>query len=173
MDKCFSIPLKPADYKSYGALVTRRTLSQLKALYVDQAAVERLLEDGDPTVYEVYELPYPNDETDLLANITVLHPGQVGDEFFMTKGHFHGEPDTAEAVIGIAGRGEMLIQHRGGELRSLLVAEGYISYSPGGWGHRVINSGDEELVFFAVSGANIRHDYETAARLNFKAPEQA
>ncbi|WP_135552630.1 glucose-6-phosphate isomerase family protein [Paenibacillus cymbidii] len=164
----FAIGLTPADYEKHGALVTRRTLSQLQALYTDREAVERQLAEGDPVVYEVYELPHPNDETDLLVNITVLYPGKVGEEPFMTKGHFHAEPDTAEAVIGLSGSGEMLIQRRNGELRRLVVAEGKISYAGGGWSHRVINTGDVPLVFFAVSGANIVHDYDTAARLNFK-----
>jgi len=168
MEKLFSIPLLPQDYEQYGALKTVRRLSQMSTLYSDQAAVERLLQDGDPIVYEVYELPHPNDETDLLANITVLYPGRVGDEPYMTKGHFHKEPDTAEAVIGISGSGELLVQNREGELRSLPVEAGRISYAGGGWGHRVVNTGTEKLVFFAVSGANIVHDYETAARLNFK-----
>ncbi|MFC5653274.1 glucose-6-phosphate isomerase family protein [Paenibacillus solisilvae] len=168
MEKLFSIPLLPADYETYGALKTVRRLSQMKSLYADQEAADRLLENGDPVIYEVYELPHPNDETDLLVNITVLYPGYVGDEPYMTKGHFHREPDTAEAVIGLSGEGELLVQNREGELRSLKVAAGRISYAGGGWAHRVVNTGSENLVFFAVSGANIVHDYETAAELNFK-----
>ncbi|WP_167577634.1 glucose-6-phosphate isomerase family protein [Ammoniphilus sp. YIM 78166] len=168
MEKLFSIPLLPMDYEKYGALKTRRVLSQMKGLYLDQEAVEKQLAIEDPVIYEVYELPHPNDETDLLANITVLYPGKIGDEFYMTKGHFHLEPDTAEAVIGIAGSGEMLVQNREGVLKSLAVLPGYISYAGGGWGHRVVNTGTEQLVFFAVSGANIIHDYDTAAKLNFK-----
>jgi glucose-6-phosphate isomerase len=140
----------------------------MKALFLDQEAVNERLQQEDPVIYEVYELPHPNDETDLLVNITVLFAGKIGDEHYMTKGHFHREPDTAEAVIGIAGKGEMVVQNREGQLRSLAVLPGYISYAGGGWGHRVINTGEEQLVFFAVSGANIVHDYETAQRLNFK-----
>ncbi|WP_276356933.1 glucose-6-phosphate isomerase family protein [Cohnella caldifontis] len=168
MEKLFSIPLLPVEYERYGALKTVRTLSQMRTLYSDQDSVDRILESGDPVIYEVYELPHPNDETDLLANVTVLYPGRVGREPYMTKGHFHAEPDTAEAVIGISGSGEMLVQNRAGELRSLPVMAGHIAYAGGGWGHRVVNTGTEKLVFFAVSGANIVHDYETAARLNFK-----
>lgn len=169
MDKLFAIPLLPHDYAAHGALKTSRTLSQMKTLFTDTDAVERMLAVDDPVLYDVYELPHPNDETDLLVNITVLYAGRVGDDFYMTKGHFHREPDTAEAVIGISGGGEMLVQNRAGVLKRLPVLPGYISYAGGGWGHRVINTGTDKLVFFAVSGANIVHDYETAARLNFKA----
>jgi glucose-6-phosphate isomerase len=168
MEKLFSIPLLPMEYERYGALKTVRMLSQIKFLYADQDAVNRILVTSDPVVYEVYELPHPNDDTDLLVNITVLYPGLVGSEPYMTKGHFHAEPDTAEAVIGISGSGDLLVQNRSGELRNLPVSAGRISYAGGGWGHRVVNTGTDKLVFFAVSGANIAHDYETSARLNFK-----
>ncbi|MDI4645137.1 M81 family metallopeptidase [Cohnella hashimotonis] len=163
----FAIPFSPAGYEKYGAHVTRRRLSQLRHLYGDPVAVDQILAREDPVVYEVYEMPYPYRETDLLINITVLYPGRVGGEPYMTKGHFHAEPDTAEAVIGLEGDGEMLLQRRDGELRKVPVSEGTISYAGGGWAHRVVNTGSRPLVFFAVSGANIVHDYETAERLNF------
>lgn len=164
----FAIPFSPVGYLQAGAHVIRRRLSQLRHLYEDAAAVEQLLADGDPVVYEVYEMPYPYRATDLLINITVLYPGRVGAQWHMTKGHFHAEPDTAEAVIGLSGSGEMLLQRRDGELRRVPVGQGLISYAGGGWAHRVVNTGSRPLVFFAVSGADILHDYETAERLNFR-----
>lgn len=164
----FAIPFSPAGYEKYGAHVIRRRLSQLRHLYGDSEAVDQILAHEDPVVYEVYEMPYPYRETDLLINITVLYPGYVGSEPYMTKGHFHAEPDTAEAVIGMGGEGEMLLQRRDGELRRVPVCERTISYAGGGWAHRVVNTGVRPLVFFAVSGANIVHDYETAERLNFR-----
>lgn len=167
-DKLFAIPLTPLDYKAQGALVTVRSLSQMKPLYRDAAAVDDILLRDDPVIYEVYEMPHPSDETDLLVNITVLYPGEVGGEPYMTKGHFHRAPDTAEAVIGLEGEGELLVQKRDGTLRRLPVKPGMISYAGGGWAHRVINTGSEKLVFLAISGANIDHDYETAANLNFR-----
>jgi glucose-6-phosphate isomerase len=164
----FAVPLTPAEYERFGALVTKRTLSQMRSLYADQAAVEDRLAREDPIIYEVYELPHPYDETDLLVNITCLYPGRVGDEYYMTKGHFHARPDSAEAVIGLSGEGELVVQNRAGEVRKLSVRPGQISYAGGGWGHRDINTGNDPLVFLAISGANIVHDYETAARLNFR-----
>jgi glucose-6-phosphate isomerase len=167
-DKCFSIQLTVADYTTQGALKTVRRLSQMKTLYSDQAAVESILLQGDPVIYEVYELPHPNDESDLLVNITVLYPGRVGSENYMTKGHFHREPDTAEAVIGLDGEGELVVQKRDGTLRIMPVNPGRVSYAGGGWAHRVINTGENNLRFLAISGANIDHDYEMSSVLNFK-----
>ncbi|THF72909.1 M81 family metallopeptidase [Cohnella fermenti] len=164
----FAIPFDPAGYARNGAKVIKRRLSQLRHLYSDKAAVDLLLGNEDPVVYEVYEMPHPYAPTDLLINLTVLFPGQAGGEPYMTKGHFHAEPDTAEAVIGLEGEGEMLLQRRDGELRKVPVRQGWISYAGGGWAHRVVNTGNKPLVFFAVSGANIVHDYETAERLNFR-----
>ncbi|WP_274362036.1 glucose-6-phosphate isomerase family protein [Paenibacillus thermotolerans] len=168
INRCFSIPLTVQGYADQGALVTVRKLSQMRDLFSDPKAVADLLEHDDPVIYEVYELPHPNDASDLLVNITVLYPGFVGGERYMTKGHFHRNPDTAEAVIGLEGEGELIVQQRDGVLQRLPVGPGRISYAGGGWGHRVINTGGQKLAFLSVSGANIEHDYETSAILNFK-----
>ncbi|MBS4219000.1 glucose-6-phosphate isomerase [Bacillus sp. FJAT-49711] len=164
----FATFLSSNAYLDLGAKKHVRRLSQLKDIYTDKDVIGTILKREDPVIYEVYEMPQPFTETDLLVNITVLHPGKVGEELYMTKGHFHEEPDTAEVVIGLQGSGVLLLQNREGVLEEKPVMKDWISYSAGGWAHRVVNMGTEDLVFLAISGANIIHDYETAARLNFK-----
>ena len=78
------------------------------------------------------------------------------------------QSDTAEAVFGLQDEGELLLQCREGAVQSLPASPGRISYAGGGWAHRVVNTSDQELHFLAISGANIDHDYETSAALNFK-----
>lgn len=166
--KNFTSELSVGAYLKAGANKTVRTLSQLKDLYSNREEVNRILENEDPVLYEVFEMPPSPKETDLLVNITVLHAGVVGEEPFMTKGHFHQDPDTGEVVIGLKGSGILLLQNRKGEIQEFPVEEGKVSYAAGGWGHRVINTGKEDLHFLAISGANMIHDYETAVKLNFK-----
>ncbi len=54
---------------------------------------------AETTVYEVYELEGPHCTN--LA-ITVIKPGKVGDEYYMTLGHFHEW--RAAARLSAAGR---------------------------------------------------------------------
>src|SRR6185437_800978 len=67
-----------------------KRLSELRGFYQDGAALERAVAaDGDPVAYEVIE--YRKAESDLAFGTTIMWPGRVGREFFMTRGHlrFH------------------------------------------------------------------------------------
>ena len=93
----------------YGQRIERR-LSHMRGMYQDTAETEAILERDDPIIYEVYTVDVPEKEGQLLHCLTVLHPGQVGDEYYMTKGHFHVVMNTAEIYLGLEGRGYILMQ---------------------------------------------------------------
>ncbi|MDE8722618.1 glucose-6-phosphate isomerase family protein, partial [Alistipes putredinis] len=78
------------------AETTKRYLSQMKDMYYDADAVNEVLKSGDPLVYEFHELGCPERAGDLAFGTTILYPGIIGNEYFMTKGHFHTILDTAE-----------------------------------------------------------------------------
>jgi glucose-6-phosphate isomerase len=44
---------------------------------------------------------------------------------------------------------------------------GCISYIPGEWAHRTINTGDTPLVLFAIWPIDAGHDYESVERYGF------
>lgn len=62
---------------------------------------------GDQLAYEVEVcFPVPEGTTGgLFFGITKLQPGQVGEEYFMTRGHFHAQSDRGEFHWGIRGEG--------------------------------------------------------------------
>src|SRR4030042_6027634 len=66
-----------------------RKLSSMKGQYADIKAYEEMLLKDDCLLYEVYEKLVPELEGELLQGMSIVHPGKVGIEFFMTKGHFH------------------------------------------------------------------------------------
>ena len=86
----------PSEYDNH----IKRTLRAMKGQYLDQAAVDRLLAQGDPLLYEVYEFQRPEVAGELPHGVSVVHPGKVGDEYFMTKGHFHTVLETGEIYYG-------------------------------------------------------------------------
>ena len=75
---------------------TRRYLSQFPDFFSDREAARTILETEDPLIYEVQDMLPPSHPGDLAFGITRLYPGKIGKEYYMTKGHFHVIPDTAE-----------------------------------------------------------------------------
>ena len=92
-----------------------RRLSAMKGQFSDQQAYETLLEREDAQVYEVYEIPRPEVAGELRHGVSVVHPGKVGEEFFMTKGHFHAELETAEVYYCLQGEGMMIMETAEGD----------------------------------------------------------
>ena len=74
----------------------QRRLSDMASMYADQEAAQKALQNGDPLIYEVRQYDVPNDNGQLLVVTSVIHPGKIGDEYYMTKGHYHARRDTAE-----------------------------------------------------------------------------
>lgn len=140
---------------------TYRTLSQMKSMYQDQEAVKEILEKEDPVIYEFYELGCPEREGDLAFGTTIIHSGKIGNEYYMTKGHFHNILDTAEVYYALRGQGFMMMENLAGDWMAEPLEPGKVTYVPRGYAHRTINTGEEDLVAFFVFGADAGHDYGT------------
>ncbi len=146
--------------------ITRR-LSDMAGFYRDQDAYAAMLARGDPMIYEVVEAPVPEAQGHVRCGMTILHPGRVGDEYFMTKGHFHEKPGTGEVYYGLSGSGMMLLQTHQGDWRALPIEPGTLAYVPPYWGHRSVNTGTEPLVLFFAYPGDAGHDYDTIAAGGF------
>jgi glucose-6-phosphate isomerase len=105
----------------------------------------------------------------LFFGCTFLQPGTVGDEYFMTKGHFHSTIDTAEFYWGIRGEGILLLMGEDRSIRAERVVPGSLHYIPGCIAHRMVNVGNEVLSFGACWPSNAGHNYETIKRKGFSA----
>ena len=140
---------------------TKRPISKMKGMYLDDAALDKLVEGGDPLVYEFFELKIPNAASDLLFGTSIVYPGKVGNEYFMTKGHFHEVLETAEVYYTLSGEGYMLMETPEGETSAMPLEPGKAVYVPPRWAHRSINTGNEPLVTFFVFRADAGHDYGT------------
>ncbi len=147
--------------KSGKAQPTCRHLSNMITQFADADAARTLVAEGDPLLYEFYGLDLPAEDGALQFGTTILYPGKVGDEYFMTKGHFHTLLDTAEVYYGLSGHGMMMMETPEGEVMCLEVHPGDALYVPGRWAHRSINTGDQPLIMFFVYRADAGHDYGT------------
>ena len=147
----------------------KRYLSAMKGQYRDQAAYENLLAESDPLLYEVYELQRPTVSGELLHGISIVHPGKVGDEFNMTKGHFHEVLETAEIYTCLKGQGFMVMETPEGEWAVEALYPGRVLYVLPRWAHRSVNSGaDEDLITFFVYPGHAGHDYGTIEAQGFR-----
>jgi glucose-6-phosphate isomerase len=151
-----------------GTAVTQRHLSHLQNVFADEAAYQQALAADDPVIYRVYSVEPGTGDGDLQYGIGVLMPGKIGDEYYMTKGHYHEWRDAAEVYIGLRGEGMMLLEDEAtGDTRLVSFCANQIVYVPGHTAHRTLNIGDEPLVYIGVYPAKAGHDYGAIADRNF------
>lgn len=150
-----------------GAERWTRYLSDMKGMYCDQTAVQEKLQSDDPLIYEVYEDPVPKEEGQLLQVTSIVYPGKIGNEYYMTKGHYHEKRDTAEIYLCLSGTGYLLTKTEEGNADHLKMEPGISTYIPPYWAHRTVNIGDKPLVFYGVYPGNAGHDYGSIEELGF------
>lgn len=164
----FILPLPELIPTHYDHHLQRR-LSDLRGQFQDQNAYAAMLAKEDTLLYEVYEIQRPHAVGELLSGISVVHPGKVGREFFMTKGHFHAVIDTAEVYLCLKGEGFMVMENPEGDCQVEALSPGKVLYVPPRWAHRSVCSGrQEDLVTFFVYPGNSGHDYGTIEAHGFR-----
>jgi len=105
----------------------------------------------------------------LYFGITNLYHGLVGDEYFMTKGHFHANMDTAEFYWGIEGEGVLILMDEKGNIKGERMFPGSLHYINARMAHRVANVSDATLSFGACWPSNAGHNYGLIEQNGFTA----
>jgi glucose-6-phosphate isomerase len=147
----------------------RRTLSSMRGQYADEQAYEEMLARGDELLYEVYEVKRPETSNELITGMSIVHPGKVGDEYFMTKGHFHAELECAEIYHCLAGEGVMVMENPEGEWSVAELRPGTVLYVAPRWAHRSVNTRpDTDLITFFAYPGHAGHDYGSIEKQGFR-----
>ena len=137
-----------------------RRASVMRGYYKDEQALVRLIEDhDDPVHYETFEPHLPEEYGHLIYGLSKLWPGRVGDECFMTKGHYHTIVETGEIYLCLQGEGYMLMKTQDGQCRAEKMTRGGMVYVPPYWAHRSVNTGDGPLTTLFVYPADAGHNY--------------
>ncbi len=111
----------------------------------------------------------PENSGDIAYGTSMVYPGKIGDEYFMTKGHFHTILDTAEVYHCLGGHGYLLMESPEGDCEAREMTPGVAVYVPGRYAHRSINvSPTEKLVTFFAFRADAGHDYGTIESKGFR-----
>src|SRR6478672_8615568 len=125
----------------------QKTIQDLAGVYFDQAAFEDLQKtQGSRVAYEVYEFRPNTNAGDLIFGTSILYPGKVGNEYYMTRGHIHAQGDRPEIYYCQNGRGVMLMENLDGEINAVELNPNDVVYVPPYWIHRSVNVGPTSLV---------------------------
>ena len=146
-----------------------KKLADLKGIFFDRAALALL--DPDKEIYRVrwWAPVSPGDEGGLFWGVTILQPGKVGDEYFMTHGHFHANRTRAEFYTPVRGKGLLLRMDEQRRTWGEEMAPGTLHAISGRHAHRVVNVGDEPLIFWACWGSDAGYDYAVIRERGFGA----
>ena len=92
-----------------GVCKVSRKIADLKGIFADVEAFEKM--PRNQLAYEVSSFLPEKEGTPggLYFGITYLYPGKVGNEYMMTKGHYHANIDRAEYYWGLEGEGMLIL----------------------------------------------------------------
>ena len=146
---------------------TSKTIAQMGHVFLDQNA--RSLIDPATVVYVVEAWrPVPEGtEGGLYWGNTTVFPGVVGEEYFMTRGHFHLQRDRSEYYSTISGTGMLVLmdEQRRGSVQPM--EPGTTHYIPARSAHRVVNTGETPLTVLACWPSDAGHDYTAIDEYGF------
>jgi glucose-6-phosphate isomerase len=146
-----------------------KTLGELPGLFRDESARQRL--DPETLVYRVqlWQPVHAGTEGGLFWGTTIVEPGKVGAEYFMTHGHFHHIRNRGEYYATVQGEGALILMPEGGQARQEIMSLGTLHYIPGNTAHRVANTGKTQLVFLASWPSDAGYDYDLIRHSGFGA----
>jgi glucose-6-phosphate isomerase len=148
-------------------LRTVKRIRDLDGIFRNTEALRSI--DPDLIVYSVEweEKPLQGTEGGLFWGSTTIEPGQVGDEYFMTRGHFHAKRDRCEYYTTVQGTGMLVLMNETREGRVEIMSPGSLHYIPGYTAHRTVNTGDTPLIFWACWPSDAGHDYASIEKDHF------
>lgn len=146
-----------------------RKLKDLKGIFLDNTAFGSM--DQDQIAYSVQSwIPVPEGTPGgLFFGVSTIMPGKIGNEYFMTKGHFHAQSDRAEFYWGVKGKGMLILMDRDRNTWAEEVYPGSLHYIGSEIAHRLANTGEEPLVVGACWPSDAGHNYEEIAENGFSA----
>jgi glucose-6-phosphate isomerase, archaeal len=146
---------------------SQKALGELKGLFADESAWAKM--PADLVVYRVeWWSPVPeNTEGGLFWGTTMVEPGTVGREYFMTQGHFHAKADRTEYYGGLQGEGALILMDESRRSWIEPMFPGSLHHIPPRTAHRVANTGDVPLRFTACWPSDAGYNYDLIRSLGF------
>lgn len=152
-----------------GVVSSVKLLSQLENVFADETSRAAMAQDT--VVYQVQSqmLVKEGEPGGLFFGTSNVMPGKVGQEYFMTKGHYHAKRECAEYYWCIQGQGALLLMDEAGNTTMEPMFPGSLHYIPGYVAHRLANTGSEVLRVGACWPSDAGHDYGSITETGFSA----
>ena len=143
-----------------------RTVGDLRDYWQDPSAADLITLQ---TLYETETYFAKPDGTEgaILWGSTRLFPGNVGNEYFMTRGHWHLKPTHGELILVVSGTGLCVLMDRDGATTTVELKPGTTYHIDGTLAHRTVNTGGTPLIFWCAWAADCGHEYESILRDGF------
>ena len=146
-----------------------RRLKDIAPIFKDQEALKSMSPEMLCYTVQLF-FPVPEGTPGALGfGNTFIYPGKVGNEYIMTKGHFHSKGKSSEFYWGVQGKGILIMMDRERNTWAEEMYPGSLHYIGENIAHRVANTGDTILIFGASWTSDAGHDYETIAKDGFSA----
>lgn len=140
--------------------MVNRYLNDLLEVFSNSQGVK-----DNPLIYSFNNVIPADNSEELLYGITVIQPGDINGEYYMTKGHTH-QNTCAEVYFGLTGTGIVLCE-KDDEVQEYEISPDVLVYCQPGYAHRVINTSNEPLRFLCVCRADAGHNYEVVFNKKF------
>ena len=150
-----------------GIIHSEKKIKDLKGVFGDEDAFNKL--DPNILVYQVQSLLPVKEGTPggLYFGTTTIQPGKIGNEYFMTRGHFHENADRGEYYWGLQGEGMLILMDTNRRTWAERMFPGSLHYIGSYVAHRVANTGNLPLIFGACWISDAGHNYEDIAQNGF------
>lgn len=139
--------------KDYDKKVLRK-YSDMKESYLEKI-------NSNPLIYTLYIKNYLT----FFSGLTVIEPGKIKNEFFMTKGHKH-KPAAEEIYMLISGKGKLIIQDTK-KLKSFDLKKNKVYAIPKNSAHRLVNTGKQKLEVLTIYPKGLKNDYSIKFKKRF------
>lgn len=148
---------------------TVKTLGQLENIFADEEARRKM--NPETVVYRVQAWCPVAEGTEgaQFWGATVIEPGQVNSEYFITHGHFHRKRDRTEFYATIQGEGALILMDESRKTWMETMSPGSLHFIPPNVAHRVANTGAVPLRFVACWPSDAGHDYDVVRQSGFGA----
>lgn len=146
---------------------SEKHISELKNVFKDETARSQMPPDTMAYKVQMHKAEEEGKEGGLFFGTSFVYPGLVGNEYFMTRGHFHSKIDTAEYYWCVEGEGVLLLMDEERKCYTEKMTQGSLHYIKGRIAHRIINTGNKILAVGACWPSDAGHDYNSIEKEGF------
>lgn len=146
---------------------SEKHISELRNVFKDEMARSQMPPDTLTYKVQMHKGEEEGKEGGLFFGTSFVYPGLVGNEYFMTRGHFHSKIDTAEYYWCVEGEGVLLLMDEERKCYTEKMTPGSLHYIKGRIAHRIINTGNKILAVGACWPSDAGHDYNSIEKDGF------